>query len=247
MIRRIKIQSAIFHCLATAVIYSGCGANLYDAVEPSDPATDAVLALENNKPKEAIEIAEGGLESDPDNYQLISILASAYAQKAGLSPLDFALQLAEQQSSGSAGSGITTTFGALPDATTENISSITIAIAALESIPSDHRTTGDKFKMSMLYTAKMGLLAKQFSDTVSGNLTVENLQNLTPDQAIEILSSLGGAAGAIAALDTSGDGNSAKAAAQITAIQAKIDEQEGADQTEKLRNYLATQQQSQSQ
>jgi hypothetical protein len=247
MITKIKIQSAICCTSFILAILSGCGANIYDAAEPSDPATDAVLALENNKPNEAIEIAEGGLESNPDDYQLISILASAYAQRAGLSPLDFALQLAEQQSQGSSGGGITTTFGALPDATAANISSISLAIAALESIPAESRTAGDIFKLSMLYTAKMGLLAKQFSDTVSGNLSVENLQNLTPDQAIEILSSLGGAAGAIAALDSSGDGNSAKAAAQITAIQSKIDEQEGADQTEKLRNYLATQQQNQSQ
>jgi hypothetical protein len=230
-----KIMQGVLPLLLVA-----CGANIFEAAEPDDPSTEAVLALEKGRPNEAIRIAEEGLSDDPDDYKLWSILASAYAQKAGVSPLDFALQLATEQSSQSGG-GITSTFGALPDATAVNVEAMTRAVACLEAIPADARHEADTFKLSMFYTAKMGLLAKQFSDTVNGNFSAENLQNLTPEQAIEILDSLGGAAAAVAALDTSGDANSSKAASQISAIQAKIDEQPGADQTEKLRNYLATQ------
>lgn len=222
-----------------------CGANLFEVAESEDPASDAVLALEAGKPNEAIEISEKALEDDPTNYQLISILASAYAQKAGFSPLDFALELATQKSTSSdSGGGITSTFSALPEANASNLAAIGKSVECLESIPVADRQAADTFKLSMFYTAKMGMLAKQFSDTVGGELTAENLQNLTPDQALEILASLGGAAAAVAAMDSSGDANSAKAVSQINSIQAKIDEQPGENETERLRNYLASQQSS---
>jgi hypothetical protein len=246
--KTLKYMIAIL--LTTSLL--SCGVNVFQPAAESDPETDAVLAMEKNKPDEAIAILEKALEDDPDNPKLLSLLGSATAQKYGFDPLSFALDLAKQQSESSSteesettesssSNGITTMFSALPTASQKNIDGIAEAIAFIESIPSADRSKADNFKLSMLHTAKMAMVTKQFSEMVQGDFSAENLQNLTPDQAIQILSSLSSAAIAMAAASASADGNSGKAAEQISAIQSKIDEQEGATQEEKLRNYLAKQ------
>lgn len=231
-----------------------CGVNIYQPAQEADPETDALLAMEQGKPEEAIAILEKALEDDPDNPKLLSLLGSATAQKHGFDPLSFALDLAKQSSESSeeetestessssdssSSNGITTMFSALPTASQKNIDGIAKAIEFIESIPEDDRTKADSFKLSMLHTARMAMVTKQFSEMVQGDFSAENLQNLTAEQAIQILSSLSSAAIAMAAASTSEDGNSGKAAEQISAIQSKIDEQEGDTQEEKLRNYLA--------
>ena len=65
-------------------ILISCGTtSVFDGLEDSEPNYAAARALELDNPDKAIELMEEALASDPNNYNYISILASAKAQKAG--------------------------------------------------------------------------------------------------------------------------------------------------------------------
>ena len=90
-------RNNVYVLLVFFLLQISCGKNAAVS-NKKDPAEDATLALEDGNPEKAISILEDALKDDADNYKLTSILASAYAQKAGIDPLSFALKLADQGS-----------------------------------------------------------------------------------------------------------------------------------------------------
>lgn len=218
-----------------------CGANPFKAYEKKDAAEDATIALENNDAQKAIDILTTALEDDPSNTTYISILALAYAQRAGVDPLTLAQKMGGASSStatsASSGNGLTSLFSIMPDATDANISDIDTAVSLLLSIPTASRINADTLKLAMFQIADMTLRSKQLDTNGDGTLSTDELLHMSASSAKAILSQLAAAATAYAG-GTSASTTDAAAAAQISKIQAAIQAESGTTDTEKLQSYL---------
>lgn len=223
--------------LSVAQIVTACGPNALKSTEKEDPAEDAVLAMEKGDYETATSIMDAALEDEPTNNSYLSIAGAAYALKYGLDPLQFALKFGTSSSSSSSGSSSTLTsmFAYLPAATRANIDGVDMAAAFLQRIPAGERTKADNFKLSLLLVASTNLRVKFLNSSLSGTLSSAEISKLTPADALAILKNLSSASAAIAAAT---GGNQAEVAAQVTAVQASIASQPGADDNEKLQNYL---------
>ncbi|MCB9228697.1 MAG: hypothetical protein H6618_03715 [Deltaproteobacteria bacterium] len=171
----------------------------------------------------------------------LSILASAHAQSFGIDPLDIALSLItsgnDESSSGSSNT-ITLLYPVLPDATSENKAGLSQAIAILNAIPQEELTKADFFKQSLFLTANMSLITKTFdTDPADGEITLNELGSLDATTTDELLTLLETAIGAIVSTDQ--EGNLAQATEQIASIRSSIESQAGADDTEKLKEFLS--------
>ena len=240
--------------LAGAVLCStiGCGQSLFSTFRKTDPATEACRELEKKDPDAAINILNSALEGSPGNAKYLSILATAYAQRAGVDPLNLALNMGTSSSSktslklaSSAGSAadFTAMFSLLPAAVQSAIDDVDLSVKILtDQISPDERQPGDLFKAAIYMTASMVLHVKKFDAAGDGALSVSDLASLTAEDAAAILNNL---ASAITLLGTSGsaDGGgqaaSAQAASALEAYSAQITSSSGSDDTEKLRAYLS--------
>jgi hypothetical protein len=244
MLERLNLKYFVitmFFGLYFMLLSSSCGSSFLSIAETEDPATDAILLLERQQFDEAIAVLDAALVDDPDNSSYKSLKASALVEKYGLDPLSFALAMAENSSSSDESSnGITSLFTVLPEATTAALAALEEATTLLTDIPEAEKNAAEYFKLSMFQSVRMVMLTKQFSDTVGGDFSAENLENLTEEQALAILDSLSGAALAVASANTDSEGNSGLAAGNITSIQASINSQSGSTSSEKLKNYLAS-------
>ena len=229
----------------------GCGSSVFKAVEKDDPAVDATLAIEQNRPQDAIDILTSALEGDPNNYQYLSILSSAQAQLVGVDFVRVILKMATSSSDSSetatssstptAGNtnSVTPLFSALPDATDANMTGLDTAIATLETIPPGARTAADNYKLTIFYTARLGLRTKSFDKDGDGQVTPVELLELDSEDAIAIITSIVSAEEAIAqAID--GSESTTASSEKISEIKAAIDASEGATDAEKLQNYLGS-------
>ncbi len=215
---------------------SACGTNVFEAVADPDPADEATAALDERKSDEAITILEKALQKEPENYLYVSLLASAKAQKAGVDTTDIALEMAKGGET--AGNPLTALFTILPAATEDVIDLLGEATDLLASIPADQLEDGDTFKISMFNTAFTALQAKFFDADGSGSFTIEELQNLDEEAAINILNSLLNAENAATVYQSSG--GTGDATSNVSQIRAQIDAQPGETQAEKLRSFLGT-------
>lgn len=224
-----------------------CGTNVFKSQESKDPAEDATIDLENHDETSAIKILEGALASDPENAQLLSILALAYAQRAGIEPLQFAERMASNQSTGSAsGSGsstqegdYTSMFSVMPEATAANLSDLDKACQILSTqIPADKAQPGDKFKLALYQAASFILHTKALDTNGDGQLTLDEILNLSTASAGDLLAQL---AAATASFGGSSDSASQQSAGNALAkFQDKIDASPGDTSEERLKNYLAS-------
>lgn len=219
--------------------FTACGSNPYKSYEEKDPAEDATVALENNDANKAISILTDALEADPDNVIYKSVLALAYAQRAGIDPLTIAQKMGTSSSSSStsSGNGLTSLFSIMPDATDANIADVDVAVALLYSIPTAQRISADILKLAMFQVAAMTLRSKQLDTDGDGVLSTAELLQMTPESAVAILSQLAAAAG-IYSGSTSTSTTDKAASEQISKIQTTIQDQPGATDQEKLQSYL---------
>ena len=223
-----------------------CGKNLFKSGVKKDPAEDATLALEKNDPDSAISILESALVKDPSNAQYLSILATAYASRAGIDPLvlgsKFAVSGAGLLDSSSSTSSITSLFSVMPDATPLVISDIDHAVSILNNqIPVSLRQPGDVFKTAIYMTASMVLHTKALDSLHTGTLTPADIAKLSDADADAILNNLGAAATLLAGNGTATGNASASqvAAAALSKYSTQIAAQPGDTNAAKLRNYLA--------
>lgn len=222
--------------LGIAPLLSGCDANLFEAVEQQDPAERSLAYLDEGKPDEAIEVLQKALRDSPEDWTLVSLMASAKAQKAGVDTTDIAIKMATQEPA-SQGNDITALFTVLPSATEEVVTLLREAVGYISSIPDSERVPADNFKLSIFNTAYTALQAKFFDGNGDGKFTVEELQSLDEDTAVAILESLLNAENAAASY-TAGDSTGA-AAEKVGEIRAKIDAEPGSSTADKLKSYLA--------
>lgn len=236
----------LFLSVVMSLLYLGCGSSIFKAAEKSDPAVDATLAIEKNKPQDAIDILTEALEKDPEDYQLISLLASAQAQLVDIDLIRVVLKMATsstESDSTSSGSGsnnsVTLLFDALPDASVGNIAGLDTAIATLESIPELERTDADSYKLTIFFTARLGLRTKSFDKDGDGQVSPVELIILDDDSAAAIIDSIISAQSAIAETGDGSDSTSASSE-KISEIKSAIDASEGDSDAEKLKNYLGS-------
>jgi len=217
----------------------GCGPNPLATLERDDPAEDATIALEEGDPNKAINILTKALEEDSTNWIYVSILALAYAERAGINALTLAQNMASNSENGTSSSNeVTALFSILPDASDNNISDVDQAVALMITIPSDSRTTADVLKIVMFQTASLTLRTKKYDLNGDGVVSTAELLTMSSGDAVTILSQLSSAAIAFASGGSSSSTDQA-AASQITAIQTAIDSCSGVDQEAKLKNYLS--------
>jgi hypothetical protein len=231
---------AIFF-LGLALLFR-CGANAFESTETQDPAEDATLALEKENPEKAISILESALEDEPTNYKYLSILALAYAARAGIIPIDFAENFATTSKSGSDpdnNNQIQLMFSVLPEPETQTLADIDKAVDILvNQIPQDQRQPGDVFKIAIFQTAAFVLHTKAFDSDLDGDISLEEIAAMSDEQADALLSQLLSAS-TLAGLGA--DKSSKKAAESLEKFNAKIQDKPGDTDADKLRNYLATQ------
>jgi hypothetical protein len=240
-------------CLAL-LVPSSCGVNVLTTGEKKDPAEDATLALEKSEESEAIDILEAALADDPENPQLLSILALAYAQRAGVEPLAFAQRMAANEGTSEEGgaetgtstgqesndsAGLIALFDIMPEATEDNLEDIDRAVEILvsEIAPAD-RTSGDLFKLAIYQTAALVLHLKALDTDGDGTLSIEEITDLSNASALAIVQQLAMASASLAT-DTEAAATTQAAAAALEGFQADIDAMPGETDDERLRYYLA--------
>jgi hypothetical protein len=226
--------------LISCTLIATCGPNPYKTLEKKDPAEDATVALENDDPQKAIDILTAALGDSPGNIQYMSILALAYAQRAGVDPLTLAQKMGSSSSStgSSSGNGVTSLFGVMPPATQAAIDDVDAAIALLVAIPSAQRGSYDVLKLAMFQTASMTLRSKMLDTDGDGVLSPSELLAMSTSNAAAILSQLAAAAGAFAG-GSSTSATDQAASEQISKISAAIAAEPGATDADKLKSYLA--------
>ncbi|RZA22711.1 MAG: hypothetical protein EOP10_14670, partial [Proteobacteria bacterium] len=166
----------------------GCDNNVYEPIENPDPADQAAAYMDEQKPDEAISVLNKALSSDSQNYKLISMLASAKAQKAGVDTLDLIIRLASEGVSGD--NGLTAMFSILPPVTVENRKLMLEVVNLLASIPAASRTDADNLKATIFNASFTALQAKFFDADGDGSFTIEELSNLDDESADAIINSL---------------------------------------------------------
>ena len=180
---------------------------------------------------------------------LVSILASAVAQSINVEPLFIGLKLAEEgmldqskanetaESDSASSDLITKLFPIMPEPSTENIFIIDLALLLLSCI-SEYSTTTDKFKQSLFNLSSIALVQKSLDGDGSGVLTLEEIENLSPEQALLIFNKLDNAE-ALSKLMSTGEGTDTDAAVgKIASVKEEIGSAEGDDQQEQIQNYL---------
>lgn len=233
---RVAILTVTFGTLLAALL--SCGANPYKSYEKAEPAEDATVALENKDPQKAITILTKAIEKEPENWVYVSILALAYAERAGIAPLTLAQSMAKSSSSSSTGNGVTSLFLIMPTATDEHIADVDKALELMISIPAASRTSADVLKIAMFQTSALTLRSKKYDLNGDGVISAEEALAMSGTDATAILSQLASAAAAFAS-GSSTSTTDVAAAAQITSIQTKIATCPGADQDAQLKNYLS--------
>ena len=220
-------------------VLASCGPNHLASLERDDPAEDATVALEEGDPNRAINILTKALEEDSTNWTYVSILALAYAERAGINAVKLATNMASDSGNGNSSTNeVTALFAVLPDASNENISDVDQAVSLMISIPAASRTNADVLKIAMFQTASLTLRTKKYDLNGDGVVSPDELLAMSSGDAVTILNQLASAATAFASGSSTSSTEQA-AATQITAIQAAINSCSGQDQEAKLKNYLS--------
>ena len=232
-----QIKSAFTFILALLYV-SGCGANVFKDSDAGDPAEDAVIALENDKPDKAISILETALAEQPDQPTYLSLLSAAYAQRAGVEPIRFARDMAAL--GGSSGS-LLAAFAILPKATVNVLSDIDKSVTILADLGADRFLPGDALKLGLYQSASFLLHSKALDQNQDGVISADEAVDLSDNSANGLLIQIAAAQVTLAAQAAS-DPSAAKASESLEDFQSDIDNQPGDTQEEKLRNYLSARQ-----
>lgn len=233
------INLKIFCLFLLLSVYTSCGPNPFATLETGDPAEDATIALEKGDPNRAINILTEALQDEPENWTYVSILALAYAERAGINALTLAENMAESPSGSPASTNnVTALFSVLPDATDQTIDDVDEAVSLMLTIPPANRTAADTLKIAMFQTASLTLRTKKYDLNGDGIVSASEILAMSSGDALTIMSQLAGAAAAFAGGGSSSQTDQA-AAEQINNIQTAISSCPGPDQETKLKNYLS--------
>lgn len=227
----------IFFALCTSII-SGCGANVYSDLQSYDPADEAARLLEEGKSSDAIDLLESALEDDSANTSWISMLALAYAQRAGVAPLDFVSNIGTENTAPSGSNEITALFGVTPAATTGSIADVDRAIELMNQIPSESYNDAEKLKLSIFQTAATVLKVKILDVDGDGEVSQNELLGLSNATAESILTGLVNASTLLGNGGADASSGGEEMANQIDAMVSGINAQSGNTAKDKLSGFL---------
>lgn len=241
MNRRIPILALM---LATIALGLGtglvaCGSNVYAPLQSQDPAEQAARYLEDGKPQKAIDLLESALKDSPGDARCISILSLAYAQRAGVAPIDFLDNMGSAQNTNTALSNdITALFSVTPPATTSNIADVDYAVTLMASLPADALNDAERLKISMFQLASTVLKLKILDTDGNGQLSALELLNLTDATADSILAGLQTAASALGGGGAAASSGGDLAAQMVSGMVSSINAQGGSTSRDRLAGYV---------
>ena len=229
-----KITIALALCALAA-----CGSNVYSPLQSYDPADQAARYLEKGKPQAAIDLLEDALGNDAGNSTYISMLALAYAQRAGVAPLDFIENMGSAEPGAGAGSnGITALFAVTPPATTAAIEEVDYAIVLLGQLPAEALNNAVMLKLSIFQTASTVLKIKILDTDGNGIVSAAEMLNLSDATAESILLGLINASVLLSGGGSSASSGGEAAASLISEMVSGINGQGGSTARDKLSGYL---------
>ncbi|MEZ4741847.1 MAG: hypothetical protein R3B45_05280 [Bdellovibrionota bacterium] len=221
----------------------------YTKLYESASSTSDLDSLKDDLTTEMRQLIDSGDLKEAPN--LISILASARAQRHGIDPFEIALKFADSSTSSSQSSDsadsttssspneLTMLFPVLPEASGDNITGLDIALMLLGSL-AEEKQVADQYKEALFLTASIALITKSLDTDGDGTITALESITLSDAAAQVLLNQIASAASAAAdSGDLTSDGESSLSAQQIQALQSQIDAQDGGTQEEKLRNFIA--------
>lgn len=235
----LRAPKAMISYAIWAVLTSGCGSNVFASSDPGDPAEDALIAMENDNPDRAISILEYALATDAGSALYLSLLSAAYAQRAGIEPIQFARDMATIGGSTSTSSGLLAAFSILPPATINALNDIDHAVTILTDLGAERFLSGDPLKLGVYQSAAFLLHSKALDRNLDGVISPEEAANLNDTSASGLLQQMK-AAQATLASQANSNPSAGKAATALENFESNIDAQTGATQEERLRNYLAS-------
>ncbi len=202
------------------------------------PDQEARQALDEQNFAKAVELYQALVDAEPEGYERYPYLATSYA---GLSGFDVFQTLLETAISSVDQAAVNAKLSSAVPAnpTADELAAMKAAVDTLLALPSEYRdannksiTTASSVAIQLqLYQAAypLMLMNKFVSKTSEGSLDPERLATMTEEDALAILDSLQAvqAGGGVV-----GDA--------VTGVLATIAAQPGADNKEKLANYLAT-------
>lgn len=211
----------------------------YEAIYDGINDDSALLTVQTELATKLTEIIAAGDVSRP--ALLVSILASAKAQKHGIDPFTLGLKFADSASSSSSSSStnnLTLLFPVLPEPTATNLRGLDVAMTVLQSLAS-LKSSVDQYKEALFLTASMALVTKSLDTDGDGQISALEAISLSDAAAQSILSQISSAVLASAASEGADAENVAASAEQIQALQSAISGEDGSTDEEKLRNYMS--------
>lgn len=214
-----------------AVFVSSCGLTLDDAENDASKEDRAKTHLDKFEFTEAIALYEELIAEQPTEYRFYALIATCHAGRGGIDILNIASQKINKDTP-----VLEQIQAFIPgNPTDDQLNDVQTATDYLTSIPDD-ADLGDSLPealtnlRSVYYTAQSAMVINKFSEiTPTGQLDPEKLEEMTADDAEQILESLQSAAEA---------GGNEKLNEKLNETLDEINSSEGGDALEQLKNYL---------
>ncbi|MBM4252255.1 MAG: hypothetical protein FJ146_09810 [Deltaproteobacteria bacterium] len=203
--------------------------------------------LNNGEFSEAIDILTTAISEEPENYLRYPLLAAAYAGRGGIDILGIARK---QMSTGESPLQTFSAFLPTPssvDTTTyqTNLSDVALAVATLNGIPPDILSDTEAFEYSASALLQLTIYQSSYSimylnqfiiSPATGTISVDQLSNMTDDEAAQVLANL------IAVGQLPGASGNSQMQTAVASIVENINGQSGDSTKDKIKAYVATQQ-----
>lgn len=219
--------------------FTACGSNVYTPLQSYDPADEAARYLEQKKPNDAINTLENALKDRPGEAVYVSMLALAYAQRAGVAPIDF-LDDMDGATNGNLllTNEITALFSVMPPATSSAINDVDYAITLLGQLGEADLNAAEKLKLSLFQTASTVLKVKILDTDGDGSVSTAELLDLSGATADSIIAGLQNAAALLSGGGATASDGSDVAVDKINAMISGISSQGAGNNRDNLAQYL---------
>ncbi len=223
----------------STLCFSCGGANIGESLETKTPEQQAKEKMNAGDYQGAVDLLEPLAESEPEVYSRLPLLAAAYLAVAGI---DLISMLKNQLSAGSGSSVFAQVGSFLPSGyNRSDVDTVKTGVDRLKRIPENLRgSEGDPeygesalFQLILYEAVYSSMLVNLFIDIdINGDIDLSKLEEITIEDVRNILSSLESA-------QNNAEGSSATSEA-IGETLNEIEATEGADDREKLINYVGS-------
>lgn len=195
--------------------------------------------LETLRQSFAAQLASSEIKGEGSEVaNLLAILSSAVAQKAGIDTLDIVLKLASASGSDDGEeNSMVALFPVLPQASESNIHGTRLAAKILESLGSQLKAS-DKFRLGLYITASTALSVKALDTNGDQHLSEDELLGLSASSATAIVASLASAVVSLSGQNSSENPRSTAAQTAVVELRDEIQGAPGSTDLHRLRNYL---------